>query len=50
MAMAALLKQFNTGISLYKKDANGNFKPVVVSISTPNPNKPKKKVYTIGCQ
>jgi len=49
MAMSVVLKQFNTGVTLNKKDANGNFKPIVVNTIIPNPNKPKKKVYTQDC-
>jgi len=49
MAMAAVLNQFNTGITLNKKDASGNFKPIVVNTIVPNPNKPKKKVYPQDC-
>jgi hypothetical protein len=49
MAMAAVLEEFKTGITLNKKDANGNFNPIVVITSTPNPNKPKQKVYTEDC-
>ena len=49
MAMAAVLKQFNTGVTLHKKDASGNFKPLVVNTTIPDPNKPKKKVYTQDC-
>jgi hypothetical protein len=48
MAMAAVLKQYKTGISLNKKDASGNFKPIVVNTIT-HPEKPKKKFYTRDC-
>jgi hypothetical protein len=49
MAMAAVIKQFNIGISLSKKNASGNFKPLVVTTIIPDPNKPKKKVYQQDC-
>ncbi len=49
MAMAAVLNQFNVGVTLHKKDVNGNFKPIVVKTTVPNPNKPMKKVYTQEC-
>ncbi len=49
MSMAAVLKEFNSGVTLHKKDTNGNFKPLIITTTTPNPNKPKKKVYTQDC-
>ncbi len=50
MAMAAVLTQFNTGVTLNKKDpATGKFKPLVVKTVIPNPNKPKKKQYVQDC-
>ena len=50
MAMAAVLSEYYTGITLHKKDpATGKFKPLVVKTATPNPNKPKKKEYTQEC-
>ena len=49
MAMAAVIKQFNIGITLSKRDATGNFKPLVVTTIIPDPNKPKKKVYQQDC-
>jgi len=49
MSMAAVIKQFDMGISLCKKDESGNFKPLVVSTSIPDPNKPKKIVYQQDC-
>lgn len=48
MAMAAVLKQFKTGVSLNKKDEAGNFKPIVVNTIT-HPEKPKKKFYIKDC-
>ncbi|MFZ4770081.1 MAG: hypothetical protein ACOYLO_07850 [Ferruginibacter sp.] len=48
MAMAAVLNQFNTGITLSKKDATGNFKPIVVK-TAPDPQKPKRIIYTQEC-
>lgn len=50
MAMATVLNEFNSGVTLHKKDSNGNFKPLVIKTTTPNPNKPRKKVYTQDCQ
>jgi uncharacterized membrane protein YgcG len=49
MAMSAVLKQFNTGITLFKKNTSGKFEPLIVTTSTPDPTKPKKKVYTQDC-
>jgi hypothetical protein len=49
MAMAAVLKEYNTGITLNKRDAAGNFQPIIVNTTIPNPAKPKKKVYTQDC-
>ncbi len=49
MAMSAVLKQFNTGITLHKKNISGHFEPLIVSTFIPDPNKPKKKVYTRDC-
>lgn len=49
MATAAVLSEFNTGVTLYKKDAMGNFKPLVVKTTTPNPRKPETKTYTQDC-
>lgn len=50
MAMAAVLNQFNTGVTLFKKNSNGNFKPIVVYTTTPDASKPKKKKYFQDCQ
>lgn len=49
MAMAAVLNQFNIGITLSKRDSSGNFKPIVVKKVIPNPNKPKKFTYVQDC-
>ena len=49
MAMATVLKQFNAGVTLNKKDTNGNFKPIVVNTIIANHNKPKKKQYVQDC-
>lgn len=50
MAMSAVLNQFNSGISFCKKDAaTGNFKPIVINTTTPNLNKPNRKVYVQDC-
>jgi hypothetical protein len=48
MAMAAVLNQYNAGITLNKKDASGNFKPIVVK-TAPDPRKPKRTIYTQDC-
>lgn len=48
MATTAVLSQFNAGVTLNKKDANGKFKPIVVK-ATPDPKKPKKTIYTQDC-
>ncbi|MBS1631011.1 MAG: hypothetical protein JST10_00405 [Bacteroidetes bacterium] len=48
MAMAAVLSQYNAGVTLNKKDANGNFNPIVVK-SAPDPKKPKKTIYIQDC-
>jgi len=48
MAMATVLKQYKTGISLNKRDASGNFQPIVVNTII-HPEKPKKKFYTRDC-
>ena len=47
-AMAAVLNQFQTGVTLNKKDAAGNFKPIIVTTSL-HPTKPNKKIYTQEC-
>jgi hypothetical protein len=49
MAMSAVLKKFNTGVTLNKADLNGNFKPIIVNTVTPDPNRPRKKTYTQEC-
>lgn len=49
MAMAAVLNQYNVGVTLNKKDASGNFKPLVVKTTIPNPNKPNKREYSQDC-
>jgi len=48
MAMAAVLKQYKTGISLNKRDASGNFQPIVVNTII-HPEKRRKKYYTRDC-
>ncbi len=48
MAMAAVLKEFNVGVTLNKKDASGNFEPLIVNTMT-DPQKPKKKIYVRAC-
>ena len=52
MAMAAVLKQFDAGVSLNKKDTNGNFKPIVINTTViPRQGllKPEKTVYSQDC-
>ncbi len=49
MAMAAVLNQFGTGLVLNKKDAAGNFKPIIVA-KKPDPKKPKRNIYIQDCQ
>lgn len=48
MAMAAVLNKFNSGITLSKKNAAGNFKPIVISI-TNDPRKPRRIIYVQLC-
>jgi hypothetical protein len=48
MAMAALLTQYNVGITLNKKDASGNFKPLIVK-TEPDSKNPKRTKYTQQC-
>ncbi|MBS1626938.1 MAG: hypothetical protein JSR09_07595 [Bacteroidetes bacterium] len=51
--MAAVLKQYDVGVTLNKKDANGNFKPIVVqtNITTTGRGIFKKTIttYTQTC-
>ncbi len=49
MAMAAVLQQFNAGVTLHKSDPSRNFKPIMVKTSTPNPDNPEEKTYTQDC-
>jgi hypothetical protein len=46
MALSAVLNQFNSGITLSKKDSTGHFAPIVVRTGTRLQN-PKKIIYTI---
>lgn len=48
MAMGAVLTQYHLGVTLNKKDANGNFKPIVVRASK-DPKKPKRTIYIPDC-
>jgi len=48
MAMAAVLTQFNVGVTLNKKDTAGNFKPLIVKTSN-DPNRPRRRIYTQEC-
>ena len=48
MSMAAVLDQFNSGITIYKKNAVGKFKPIVVKTTT-DPRKPNKIIYIQEC-
>lgn len=45
LALAFVLKKYNMGLGLSKMDSNGDFKPLFVNETTPNPQKPKKKNY-----
>jgi hypothetical protein len=47
MAMASVLNEYNSGLTLFRRNAAGNFKPIIVKITVPNPSKPKKKIYII---
>lgn len=47
MAMAAVLTQFRSGVTLHKKNSNGNFKPLMVNTVILDPSKPKEKKYEI---
>lgn len=50
MAMSAVLTQFNSGVTLNKKDpVTGKFKPLIVKTVTPDLTKPKKKEYITDC-
>lgn len=42
--MSAILNQYNAGVTLNKKDASGNFKPIVIK-TYPDLRKPKKTIY-----
>ncbi len=44
LAMAYVLKKFNTGVGMSKKDANGDFKPIFIN-EQQDPANPKKKTY-----
>ncbi|MEY4703615.1 MAG: hypothetical protein RIR96_1512 [Bacteroidota bacterium] len=46
--MAAVLNQFQSGITLSKRDATGKFKPIVVK-TVLDPRKPKRLIYTQDC-
>jgi hypothetical protein len=48
-AMAAVLNEFSTGVTLNKKDMSGSFTPIMVKTS-PHPTKPSKRIYTQECQ
>lgn len=45
LALAFVLKKYNMGLGFSKMDTNGDFKPIFVNETTPNPQKPKKKHY-----
>lgn len=52
MAMAAVLTEFNVGVTLYKQDSQGNFQPIIVrkkSQKTPNGRR-TETVYIRDCQ
>ena len=50
MAIAAVMLRFNTGVTLFKQDIDGTFKPIVVK-TIKSLNKKGKEVftYTIDC-
>lgn len=48
MAMATVLTQYGAGLTLNKKDAAGNFMPIIV-LTKPDPKKPKRTIYTQEC-
>lgn len=47
-AMAAVLNEFSTGVTLNKKDMSGGFSPIMVKTS-PHPTKASKRIYTQEC-
>ena len=47
-AMAVVLKEYNTGVTLNKKDATGHFIPIIIRKTT-DPRKPKRSIYTQDC-
>jgi len=52
LAMAATISQFNIGITMFKKDSSGHFKPLMVKrtvIPKDRNNKKEKVIYTIEC-
>lgn len=48
MAMSAVLTQFNTGVTLSKRDSFGKFIPIKVNTMR-NPNRPRRKIYVQDC-
>ncbi|MCX8532196.1 hypothetical protein, partial [Chryseobacterium luquanense] len=44
LATAYILKKYNSGVGLSKRDANGDFKAIFVE-ELPDPSNPKKKIY-----
>ncbi|QQV03645.1 MULTISPECIES: hypothetical protein [Chryseobacterium] len=44
LATAYILKKYNSGVCLSKRDANGDFKPIFIEEQR-DPNNSKKKIY-----
>lgn len=44
LALAFILKKYNAGIGISKRDTNGDFKPIFVE-ELPDPDNPKRKTY-----
>lgn len=51
MAMSAVLEQFNSGVTIFKKNANDIFEPLVVNttIIPKQGRKPEQRIYTQDC-
>jgi hypothetical protein len=49
IAMAVVLKNFNTGITLSKANTYGTFKPIMIKITVPDATKPDEKTYAYEC-
>ncbi len=48
MTLSIVLEQFDMGITLSKRDAIGNFNPIVVNTII-NPRRPRKIIYAQDC-